>query len=395
MSKAKALITADGIAEYLDISRTIATELAHLLPVFTIEGTKKHTYVTGTNYLDFVNSRIEKLTNGDFNSIKSLVQSNRKDELKNLPLYKKASSKCLTIAFNNLKGGVSKTTTVANLGAILAALNQKVLLVDMDMQNQLSTYFDTDVEFEVKEDIDLLSDEEIDTILDMIAKEKSAGKSILTVMQDYSEHKREVDFALVKKVTQTINFGLEGKTLDILPSEWKLGRGLETARSIPNVSILLKKILKQAKEEYDFILIDTSPSNMLSIELSFFASDYISLVSTPHKKSLQSLKHIIDEINYFQGDAIEWGLDIKIDSLILSRTSADKSSNSKKAWKKFHKRLKTKTDLNVYSIPENELFGAAETECKPLISYPKNRTVALDTISELGDYAIDLITREG
>lgn len=388
------LNTRAKIANYLQISEETLREIASTLPIFGI-GDKKYAYVTATNYLDYIQDRISALTNGDFDSVKSLVQSNKKSFLfDNMQeLYKKNSAECVTIAFNNLKGGVAKTTTVANLGAILAALNQKVLLVDMDMQNQLSTFFSKEIAFDANEkQVESMEEDEIDILCDMISKEKYADHSILSIINDFAQNKT-VDYALVEKTIVTVDIGLEGKTIDILPSEWRLGRGLETARSIANVSILLRKILKQAKEKYDFILIDTSPANMLSIELSFFASDYISLVSTPDQKAFQSFSNIIEELELLKKDVEEFKLAITLDSLILSRTV--ENSNAQKLWKKLYRNKTKIKNLDVYSVPQKELFAAAETNNKPLISYSEKRTEALETISELGDYALNLINRKG
>ena len=43
-------------------------------------------------------------------------------------------SDCRTIAVANQKGGVAKTTTVASLGAALAEMGRRVLVVDLDPQ---------------------------------------------------------------------------------------------------------------------------------------------------------------------------------------------------------------------------------------------------------------------
>ncbi len=45
------------------------------------------------------------------------------------------------ITFANHKGGVSKTTSTASIGACMARMGKKVLLIDLDGQANLTLYF--------------------------------------------------------------------------------------------------------------------------------------------------------------------------------------------------------------------------------------------------------------
>lgn len=140
------------------------------------------------------------------------------------------------IAILSQKGGVGKTTTCINTGVYLAAFGKRVLLVDLDPQANAS-----------------------------------AGLGIKLEKDHYNIYHALVSGiepgALVRK---TSIFGL-----DILPASESLAGANVELVNFKNRELQLKKVLKEVRGDYDFILVDCLPSVGILNVNALAASDYI------------------------------------------------------------------------------------------------------------------------
>ena len=136
--------------------------------------------------------------------------------------------KTITICFTNNKGGSGKSTTCSNLGAAIAQTGKKVLLVDGDMQLNLSLAFFSE-----------------DWVLEHAAGEKNLYYGIKKQedLTDYVVHTSYENLDLIPSSTLMSSIEYE------LFTKWQR-------------EFILRKCLQKIKESgiYDYILIDAPPT---------------------------------------------------------------------------------------------------------------------------------------
>lgn len=143
------------------------------------------------------------------------------------------------VAIANQKGGVGKTTTCINLGASLALADQRVLLVDMDPQGNLTSGVG---------------------LRDLAAEGPTVYHS-LTGARSPDDGLRVLDTAIQGLRLVAADRNLTGAEIELV--------------SMPQRESRLKHLLQPTRPDYDFILIDSPPSLGLLTLNALVAADSV------------------------------------------------------------------------------------------------------------------------
>ena len=168
-------------------------------------------------------------------------------------------SHCVVMAVTNQKGGVAKTTTCLNLGTALALQNKRVLLVDFDIQANLTS---------------ALGDTSAGSLYDIIEKGPHALGTVLA-----------------KTAYENVW---------LLPSNPKLALVGRKGTNGGQPMHVLRNVLSGIRPDFDFILIDIPPSIEFFTLNALMAADFVIIPSQCEYFSIHGVDQIEKAIDFIR-----------------------------------------------------------------------------------------------
>ena len=179
----------------------------------------------------------------------------------------------IKIAVANQKGGVGKTTSVIELAACFKQMNYSVLVIDLDQQSNLTDYVGGTQSF----------------------------KNIFNVLKG--------EVPIREAIQQTSEF-------DIIPATESLSKATKELGEAKDV-LMLKQVLKEINEDYDFIFIDNSPARDVLLNMTYIAADFFIIPTEADEGSINGIRAIFKDLKQFRD--IQWS-DAEVMGIILTKT---------------------------------------------------------------------------
>ena len=236
------------------------------------------------------------------------------------------------IAFANQKGGVVKTTTCVNLSAYLALMGKKVMLLDIDPQGNATSGLGVEKDGELKTLYNIIEDDT--PVSEVIIKTKINGLDIIPATVD-----------------------LAGVEIDLV----QMSKREE----------IIKGILSEVGDYYDYIFIDCPPSLGLLTVNALTASNSVIIPIQCEFFALEGLSQLMNTIKL-----IKKHLNSKLDVEGVVLTMKDNRSNLvNQVSAEIHKFFNKKVFQT--AIPRNIRLAEAPSHGEPIMIYDRSSKGAI------------------
>ncbi|HHT9130011.1 MAG TPA: ParA family protein [Candidatus Brocadiaceae bacterium] len=238
-----------------------------------------------------------------------------------------------SIAITNQKGGVAKTTTTVNLGACLAQKGKKVLLVDLDPQGNMSSWFGLDIH--------------------------NLTRSMYNVFLE------EIYFEEVLVKTSIEN-------LTLAPSNIALAGVERIFANEKGRDLILRKRLHPVVDKYDYVMLDCPPSLGL---ITVNALTFVKEVFIPLETKVLALNGLVTLINTVQVVKERLNHSLEVTGIIACRFDS-RTNLSNEVYNQIKERFKEKVFNSI--IRENTRLAECPISGTPITQYAPDSPGAID-----------------
>lgn len=261
--------------------------------------------------------------------------------------------KTQTICFTNNKGGSGKSTTCSNIGAAMAQAGKKVLLIDGDMQLNLSLSFFSE-----------------DWVLEKAASEENLYYAIgkQRDLTEYIVHTPYENLDLIPSTTLMSSIEYE------LFTKWQR-------------EFILRKCMQKIKDSgvYDYILIDAPPTLGGWVMNILCASDYVLVPVEASPWGMFGLANMFE----FIGEVRQITPELKVLGIVVTKVDTRKNY-----FKQTMETLKEMEDVYLFQsyVRVDSAIEWAQDNSTPVVEYKKSSRSAKE-YTELAKEVMDRVSR--